>query len=86
MGEMGDYTFFTHHGRPLGAVMRCQNGQPPAWLFYFGVPSIMDAQAAVQANGGTVLQAPLEVPGGEWSLVARDPHGAAFGLVGPKLD
>jgi predicted enzyme related to lactoylglutathione lyase len=86
MGELGNYTFITHHGRGLGAVMpRVNQQQPPAWLFYFGVPSIMEAQAALEANGGTILQAPMEIPGGEWSLVALDPQGAAFGLVGPKL-
>jgi len=26
----------------------------------------------------------MQVPGGEWILVAADPQGAKFGLVGPK--
>lgn len=87
MGELGNYTFITHHGRRLGAVMpRMSEQQPPAWLFYFGVPSIIDAHAALEASGGTVVQASMEIPGGEWSLVGLDPQGAAFGLVGPKLD
>lgn len=87
MGELGNYTFITHHGRGLGAVMpRMNEQQPPAWLFYFGVSTITEARAAVEANGGTILQEPMEIPGGEWSLVALDPQGAAFGLVGPKLD
>lgn len=87
MGDLGNYTFITHQGRRYGAVMPLMGDQqPPAWLFYFGVPSIVEAQAALEANGGTILQAPMEIPGGEWSLVALDPQGADFGLVGPKLD
>jgi predicted enzyme related to lactoylglutathione lyase len=86
MGELGNYTFITHHGRSIGAVMpRMNEQQPPAWLFYFGVPSITEAHATLEANGGTTLQPPIQIPGGEWSLVALDPQGAAFGLVGPKL-
>ena len=87
MGEMGDYWFIEHHGQTLGAIMqRHAEGQPALWLFYFGVPSITEAKQAVEANGGTVLRGPMEVPGGDWIIVANDPQGASFGLVGPKGD
>lgn len=84
MGPMGDYCFIDHHGQVLGAVMQGQPGQPPLWLPYFGVPSTLAAKAAIEANGGTVLHGPHEVPGGGWIVVAADPAGAAFGVVGPK--
>lgn len=85
MGPMGDYCFIDHHGQRLGAIMQRQDDRQPAvWLFYFGVPSIAAAQRAVEANGGTVLMAPQEVPTGEWILIATDPAGAGFGLTGPK--
>jgi predicted enzyme related to lactoylglutathione lyase len=31
-----------------------------------------------------ILQEPIEIPGGEYSLTAVDPQGAVFGLVGPR--
>ena len=42
------------------------------------------AHAAVTANGGTITNEPMEIPGGDYALVARDPQGAGFGLVGPR--
>jgi predicted enzyme related to lactoylglutathione lyase len=54
------------------------------WLFYFGVPSIVEAKARVEQGGGQVMMGPMEVPGGDWIVIGLDPQGAAFGLVGPK--
>lgn len=85
MGPMGDYCFIDHHGQVLGAILPQQNpGQPAMWLPYFGVPSIMAAKAAIEGNGGTVLMGPHEVPGGDWIVIAADPQGAGFGVVGAK--
>lgn len=84
MGNLGDYTFFEHGGVPTGALMPQLPGHPLGWLFYFGVPSVMAASRAIAAGGGEVLQPPHEVPGGSWILVARDPQGAVFGVVGPR--
>jgi uncharacterized protein len=55
-----------------------------AWTFYFRVADIDAASAQITGNGGTILQEPIEIPGGEFSLNALDPQGAAFGLVGPR--
>ena len=85
MGEMGDYCFIDHDGRRLGAIMpRQSEEQPAAWLQYFRVQSIARAKTAVEAKGGTVIAGPMEVPGGDWIIVAIDPQGAGFGLVGAK--
>ncbi|RKH25712.1 VOC family protein [Corallococcus sp. AB018] len=87
MGPMGDYCFVDHDGVRLGAIMQkpAENPGPTGtWLFYFGVPSVAEAQRAITANGGKVLQGPHEVPGGDWIVVATDPSGAAFGVVGSK--
>lgn len=87
MGPMGDYCFIQHHGRAVGAIMRQQDtSQPPLWLFYFSVPSILAAKSAVEASGGQVLMGPHEVPGGMWIVVGRDPHGTTFGLVSASGD
>ena len=85
MGELGDYCFIDHDARTLGAIMRRQDeSQPAVWMMYFGVPSVAAAKRAIEAGGGTVLMGPHEVPGGDWIVVATDPQGAGFGVVGPQ--
>jgi predicted enzyme related to lactoylglutathione lyase len=85
MGPMGDYCFFDHDGVRPGAIMQKPDPGPmAAWLFYFGVPSVAAAQRAVEAGGGRITQAAHEVPGGDWVIVATDPEGCTFGVVGPR--
>lgn len=95
MGPLGAYEFLRHAGRApagspkghgmLGAVMKLMPGAPaPGWTFYFRVPDVDVAATHIGANGGRILQEPMEIPGGEFSLVAVDPQGATFGLVGGR--
>jgi predicted enzyme related to lactoylglutathione lyase len=85
MGELGDYRFFQHGGVGIGAVMRLMPGMPVSmWTYYIGVDDIDRAAEAIGAGGGTILQQPIQIPGGEYSLVGTDPQGATFGLVGPR--
>lgn len=86
MGEMGDYQLF-HAGEeaPEGGLMKSRDpAAHPAWHFYFYVPAIDAARDRVVKGGGTIIMEPMEVPGGQWALDARDPQGALFGLVAPK--
>lgn len=87
MGEMGDYTFIANtesKGDAVGAVMRTPPGAKSGWGFYFRVPEIQAARAAVEAGGGSVRQDPMQVPGGEWVINCTDPEGVSFGLVSPE--
>jgi predicted enzyme related to lactoylglutathione lyase len=85
MGEMGDYQFLSHHGQTFGAVMALPpGGDPSRWRFYFGVADIDAATAAVTGNGGVVQHGPTEIPGGFFMIIASDPQGAEFGLVGSR--
>jgi len=85
MGAQGDYQFITQQGQTIGAVMnRMEGGPPPAWTFYFGVEDIDAAAKAVSGNSGAIHYGPAEVPGGVHIIVASDPQGAMFGLVGPR--
>ncbi|MEY4760574.1 MAG: hypothetical protein RLZZ200_430 [Pseudomonadota bacterium] len=85
MGPMGDYCFIDRGGVRLGAVMQKPAESPSSsWLFYFGVASVLAAESAIRANGGTVMRGAHEVPGGDWIVIAADPQGAMFGVVGPK--
>jgi uncharacterized protein len=89
MGPLGKYEFLkVKSGRfAIGAVMPRMPEMPvSAWSFYFRVPDIDAAVATIGAKGGAILQAPTEIPGGEYSVNAMDPQGAAFGLVGPRKE
>ena len=44
------------------------------------VPDITAAVERIKANGGQILNGPMEVPGGDWIVNAMDPQGAAFAL------
>jgi predicted enzyme related to lactoylglutathione lyase len=84
MGEMGSYQFIDHGGGMIGAIMTNPPGRPAGWNFAFGVRSIDVAAESIPAAGGTVHHGPVEVPGGDWVIMASDPQGAAFMVVGPR--
>jgi uncharacterized protein len=68
-----------------GAIMPKPEQVPmPGWLFYFTVADIDIAKGKIEAGGGTVLNGPMEVPGGAWIVQALDPQGAMFAVVGMK--
>lgn len=80
MGEMGEYSFIGHDV-PIGAIMPCPPDARPGWSFYFRVDDVDAAKDRVAAAGGTVVNGPMDVPGGERVLQAVDPEGVGFGLV-----
>jgi predicted enzyme related to lactoylglutathione lyase len=83
MGEMGKYQMFNRPHGMIGAVMKKppeMANVPPIWQIYFLVPDITSAVERITANGGQVLNGPMEVPGGDWIVNAMDPQGAAFSL------
>ena len=89
MGPAGSYDFIDHGGVRLGGILPAQPQAPlqnpnALWLFYFGVRSIAAAKAAIEKGGGKILNGPHQVPGGDWIVVALDPQGAVFGVVGPQ--
>lgn len=90
MGEMGSYQLVSQTGGTAfqdmtGGIMPLPPMMPrPSWLFYFAVADIDAAVERVTAGGGTVLNGPMEVPGGAWIIQATDPQGAMFALVGMK--
>jgi uncharacterized protein len=95
MGPMGKYEFLRHAGRApdgspmgagmIGAIMPKVPEDPQShWLFYFRVADIDVAVTQIETGGGRVHIAPMEIPGGDYSLSAADPSGAYFGLVGGR--
>ena len=82
MGEMGDYQFIDHGGRMIGAMMTAPPGVPTAWGFAFNNPDIDGATQRIQSAGGVVTHGPVEVPGDQRVIMATDPEGVPFMLVG----
>jgi predicted enzyme related to lactoylglutathione lyase len=89
MGEMGKYLMFkrpTSAGM-IGGIMNKSKDMadvPPNWGLYFRVPDVDTAAEVIKANGGQVINGPMEVPDGDRILNALDPQGAAFGLHAKK--
>jgi uncharacterized protein len=87
MGEMGKYRMFNRPHGMIGGVMNKPPqlaNVPPNWQIYFLVPDVDAAVERITANGGKVLNGPMEVPGGDRVLNAMDPQGAAFSLHSKK--
>ena len=81
-GEMGDYQFVDHGGRMSGAMLAAPVGAPTGWSFAFHNRDIDAAVTRIGELGGTVNDGPMEVPGGQRAVMATDPEGVAFMLVG----
>lgn len=87
MGPLGKYEFLWASDKRFmqGAIMRAVNDEPSHWLFYFRVADIDAAHRALLTAGGSIYQEPQQIPGGDYSLIAQDPDGAHFGLVGARI-
>ena len=87
MGPLGKYQMFNRPHGMIGGMMNKppeMANVPPNWQIYFRVPDINAAVERIKANGGQILNGPMEVPGGDWVVNAMDPQGAAFSLHARK--
>jgi len=83
MGPMGVYRLFGRQGKEIGGMFNKppeMASVPPHWLHYVMVDSSTAAVERVKANGGQVVNGPMEVPGGDWIAQCLDPQGAAFAV------
>jgi predicted enzyme related to lactoylglutathione lyase len=83
MGERGTYQMFDRPHGMIGGMMKKppeMANVPSNWQIYFRVADVQAAANAVKANGGRILNGPMEVPGGDLVANAMDAQGAAFGL------
>jgi len=87
MGPMGKYYMFNRPHGMIGGMMNKppeMAQMPSVWQIYFRVPDVDAAAQRVTANGGQILNGPLDVPGGDRIVNAVDPQGAAFSLHSKK--
>ena len=81
--EMGGiYQIFGRGGLPLGGMFKKPDAMPgpPMWLYYFNVDDMDAALERTKAEGGKILNGPMEVPGGDKVCQCMDPQGAMFAL------
>ncbi len=84
MGDMGIYQMYGNGNHPLGGMFKRPPDMPvSAWVYYAMVPDIDAAVDQVTANGGQVLNGPMEVPGGDQVAQCMDPQGCMFALHSP---
>ena len=85
MGEMGEYAFIGKEEFRPGAVMSSEaTGAAARWNWYVHVVDIDGAIATAKDQGGTLLQGPNQIPGGDYSANIKDAQGFTIGLVGPR--
>ena len=83
MGEMGIYRMYGFGQWPLGGMFNWNAKMPvpaPTWLYYIDVPDVATTVETVKAEGGQVLNGPMEVPGGGIIAQCKDPQGVTFAL------
>lgn len=88
MGPMGFYYLFSRNGNQIGGMFSRPPGMPggPAWLGYVRVKDAQKAVKKVKSAGGTLINGPMEVPGGDWIAQFIDPQGAMFAVHVAKAD
>lgn len=83
MGGGMIYRLFGRNGQDLGGMFDItpeMGGMPPSWCPYFRVADVNAAVARITANGGTIVNGPMEVPGGDMIAQGLDPQGAYFAV------
>jgi uncharacterized protein len=81
----GLYQLFAAGDGAIGGMMNKMPEMPrPWWNYYITVEAIDAAKNRVEKAGGNVVMGPMEVPGGQWILQARDPQGGFFALLASK--
>ena len=87
MGSAGIYQVYGLPSLDLGGIYKkpAEMPGPPNWMFYVRVADLEDAVGKVKSNGGSIIQEPMDVPGGGRIAICLDPQGAAFALLGTAV-
>lgn len=82
MGAMGTYRVFGIGDKEMGGLMNIPQGasMPPSWIYYTEISDLDAALARAKKRGATVMNGPMDVPGGGRVAQLKDPQGAAFAL------
>ena len=82
MGPIGTYRVFGRGEKQLGGMMKTpkDSRMPPMWLFYTETSDLDAAVARAIESGATIMNGPMDVPGGGRIAQLSDPQGATFAL------
>jgi predicted enzyme related to lactoylglutathione lyase len=83
MGAMGQYLLFGRNGVQRGGMMNKGEMGRPGPAYWVGYVSVADIDAAVEgakSARGSLLNGPMDVPGGDRVAQLADPHGAFFAV------
>ncbi len=79
--EAGGYAQFTHDGHSVAGVGPIfVDGMPSAWTTYIATADADAGAAAIEANGGTVLQPPMAVLDAGRMVLFAGPDGVVAGM------
>jgi len=80
--EAGKYVLFGSNGVQRGGIWNKPASMPggPAWLGYVRVKDVNETVKKAKAARGTLINGPMEVPGGDWIAQFVDPYGAMFAV------
>jgi predicted enzyme related to lactoylglutathione lyase len=86
MGGGATYQMFGKGEVPVGGMYATspEKPMPPNWLPYIRVPDADLAAEQAKALGATIVQEPMEVPGGDRIAVLVDPQGATVAVHSTK--
>jgi len=89
-GEGPSYWVAMSGENPVAGIFTMEGenfeGMPEHWMSYVAVDDIDAAAEQAGANGGTVVQAPFDVPGVGRIAIIRQPGGAMVGWMTPAGD
>ncbi len=83
MGPMGTYLIFGRDGRQFGGIFDKSAAGKPGSAYWLGYVSVTDLEGSVEratAARASVLNGPMDVPGGDRVAQLMDPYGAFFAL------
>ena len=86
MGPQGTYQMFGLDGKTMGGIYNAGPQQPgaPSWLPYIRIPDAKKSAALIKTLGATVINGPMEVPGGDMIAQGLDLQGIPFAVHSVK--
>jgi len=83
MGPQGVYLMYGLGKQTFGGMMTMMGPEakkPPSWLPYIHVADVKETTHKARSAHATIMLEPMEVPGGDWIVQAKDPQGAVFAV------
>ncbi|WNJ18860.1 VOC family protein [Pontibacter sp. G13] len=79
-----EYELITHDGKPIGGIVALgadASAGSSQWVSFLSVTNVDRGMEIAKANGGSVVQSTVELPGRGKMAVVRDPRSAPVGII-----